>query len=58
MPHVPIFASDNFKGTSMGSVYGDVIEEIDHNAGRLVSVIKVKNNYDNTMIIYTSDNGP
>ena len=58
MPHVPIFASDNFKGTSMGSVYGDVIEEIDHNVGRLVSVLKEKNIYDNTMIIYTSDNGP
>ena len=58
MPHVPIFASDNFKGTSMGSVYGDVIEEIDHNVGRLVSVLKEKNIYDNTIIIYTSDNGP
>ena len=51
MPHVPIFASDNFKGTSMGSVYGDVIEEIDHNVGRLISVLKEKNIYDNTIII-------
>ena len=42
----------------MGSVYGDVIEEIDHNVGRLVSVLKEKNIYDNTIIIYTSDNGP
>ena len=58
MPHVPIFASEKFKGTSKGSVYGDVIEEIDYNVGRLVSVLKEKNLYDNTIIVYTSDNGP
>ena len=58
MPHIPIFASEKFKGTSKGSVYGDVIEEIDHNVGRLVSFLKEKDLYDNTIIIYTSDNGP
>jgi arylsulfatase len=58
MPHIPIFASENFKGKSKGSVYGDVIEEIDHNVGRLVRKLKEKNQFENTIIIYTSDNGP
>lgn len=58
MPHVPIFASDKFKGTSKGSVYGDVVEEIDDNVGRLVKTLQEKNIFDNTIIIFTSDNGP
>ena len=58
MPHIPIYASEKFQGTSKGSTYGDVIQEIDHNVGRLVKKLKEKNVYDNTIIIYTSDNGP
>ena len=58
MPHVPIFASEKFKGKSKANVYGDVIEEIDFNVGRLVKILKEKGVFDNTLIIYTSDNGP
>ena len=58
MPHIPIYASEDFQGTSKGSVYGDVIEEIDFNVGRLVNLLKEKDIYDNTIFIYTSDNGP
>ena len=58
MPHVPIFASENFKGKSKANVYGDVIEEIDFNVGRLVKTLKEKGDFNNTLIIYTSDNGP
>ena len=58
MPHVPIFASENFKGKSKANVYGDVIEEIDFNVGRLVKTLKEKGVFNNTLIIYTSDNGP
>ena len=58
MPHVPIFASEKFKGKSKANVYGDVIEEIDFNVGRLVKTLKEKGVFDNTLIIYTSDNGP
>lgn len=58
MPHIPIFASENFKGKSKASVYGDVIEEIDHNVGRLVTKLKEINQFENTIIIFTSDNGP
>ena len=58
MPHVPIFVSEKFKGKSKANVYGDVIEEIDFNVGRLVKTLKEKGVFDNTLIIYTSDNGP
>ena len=58
MPHIPIFASEKFKGKSKGGVYGDVIEEIDFNVGRLINSLKEKNIFDNTVIIFTSDNGP
>jgi len=58
MPHIPIFASEKFKGKSKANVYGDVIEEIDFNVGRLVKTLKEKGVFDNTLIIYTSDNGP
>ncbi len=58
MPHVPISASEKFKGKSKGGLYGDVIEEIDWSAGEIVKKLKELDNYDNTIIIYTSDNGP
>ena len=58
MPHIPIFASEDFRGKSKASAYGDVIEEIDFNVGRLVEVLKEKDIFDNTLFIYTSDNGP
>ena len=58
MPHIPIFASEKFKGKSKGGLYGDVIEEIDFNVGRLINSLKEKNIFDNTLIIFTSDNGP
>ena len=58
MPHIPIFASDKFRGKSKGSLYGDVIQEIDYNVGRLVKTLKDRKEFDNTIIIYTSDNGP
>ena len=58
MPHIPIYASEKFKGTSKGSVYGDVIEEIDYNVGRLVQTLKAKGQFENTIIVYTSYNGP
>ncbi len=58
MPHIPIFASKDFIGKSKASAYGDVIEEIDFNVGRIVDVLKEKNIFENTLFIYTSDNGP
>ena len=40
MPHVPIFASDKFKGRSARGLYGDVVEEIDDNVGKLMQQLK------------------
>ena len=58
MPHTPLFTSKDFTGKSKGGQYGDVIEEIDFNVGRLIDHLDQKNISENTLIIYTSDNGP
>jgi len=58
MPHVPIFASENFKGKSKGGIYGDVIEELDWSLGEIVKTLKQEGLTDNTLVIFTSDNGP
>ncbi|MCM8530279.1 MAG: sulfatase, partial [Lentisphaeraceae bacterium] len=58
MPHTPLFVSEGFAGKSAGGLYGDVIEEIDHNVGRLLNHLKKKSIDKNTLVIYTSDNGP
>ncbi|MGE0759450.1 MAG: sulfatase [Pirellulaceae bacterium] len=58
MPHVPIFASDAFRGRSPSGLYGDVIEEIDWSIGQIVSAIHACGLDDNTLIIFASDNGP
>ena len=58
MPHVPLFVSDKFKGKSEQGLYGDVMMEIDWSVGELLKTLK-KNGLDkNTLIIFTSDNGP
>ncbi|MHC4844208.1 MAG: sulfatase-like hydrolase/transferase, partial [Planctomycetota bacterium] len=58
MPHVPLFASKAFKGKSKRGLYGDVIEEIDSSVGEILKTLKELNLDDNTLVIFTSDNGP
>lgn len=58
LPHVPLFASGDFKGTSERGLYGDVIEEIDWSVGEILSALKEKGLDHNTYVIFTSDNGP
>lgn len=58
MMHTIIDASPKFKGKSAGSLYGDVVEEFDYETGRLLDVLDELGLNDNTLIIYTSDNGP
>ena len=58
MPHTKLAVSADFKGKSEGGVYGDVVEELDYNVGRLLDHIKAKGIDDNTYVIFTSDNGP
>lgn len=58
MPHVPIFASEAFLGKSKGGLYGDVVEELDWSAGEIIKTLKDQGLYENTIFIFTSDNGP
>jgi arylsulfatase A-like enzyme len=58
MPHTPIAASDRFKGKSAGRLYGDAVEELDDSVGRLLDLLTELKLDENTLVIYTSDNGP
>ena len=58
MPHLPVSTSSEFRGTSEGGLYGDVIETIDWSVGEIILKLEKQNKLDNTFIIFTSDNGP
>ena len=58
MPHVPIFASEAFRGRSKQGLYGDVIEEIDDSVGRVLAALRRLGLERDTLVIFTSDNGP
>lgn len=58
MPHTRLDASEEFKGNSKRGLYGDVIEEIDFNVGRLIDTVNELGIAENTYIVFTSDNGP
>ncbi len=58
LPHIPLFASQEFKGKSKRGLYGDVVEEIDHGVGQILSMLKKEGLADNTIVVFTSDNGP
>lgn len=58
MPHLPLFVSEAFEGKSQKGLYGDVIMELDWSAGEIVRALKETGEYDNTIFIVTSDNGP
>jgi arylsulfatase A-like enzyme len=58
MPHVPIFASDRFKGKSQGGLYGDVIEELDWSVGEIMAAVEKHGLSEKTLIVFASDNGP
>jgi len=58
MPHVPIAASDKFKGKSEQGVYGDVLMEIDWSVGQVLETLEKNGLTENTLVIFISDNGP
>jgi len=58
MTHVPIFCSDEFKGKSGVSIYGDAVLEVDWSVGEVIKELKKHNILENTIIIFSSDNGP
>ncbi|MEM9143654.1 MAG: sulfatase [Bacteroidota bacterium] len=57
-PHVPLYVSEKFKGKSKRGLYGDVIMEIDWSVGQILDALKKNGIEDNTLVIFTSDNGP
>jgi arylsulfatase A len=57
-PHVPLFASPAFKGKSRRGIYGDTVEEIDWSVGQVLAALKKEGLSDNTLVFFTSDNGP
>lgn len=58
MMHTDIDASERFRGKSEGGLYGDVVEEFDHETGRLLDALDELGLADDTLVIYTTDNGP
>jgi arylsulfatase A-like enzyme len=58
MPHVPLFRSPDFENKSLRGVYGDVIEELDWSVGEILKAVIQNELASNTLVIFTSDNGP
>ena len=57
-PHVPLFASATFKARSQRGLYGDVVEEIDWCVGQVLEALRREKLDKNTLVFFTSDNGP
>ncbi|MGD1891706.1 MAG: sulfatase [Cyclobacteriaceae bacterium] len=58
LPHIPLFASQEFIGTSQRGLYGDVVEEIDYGVGQILTALEEEGIAENTVVVFTSDNGP
>ncbi|NOU36913.1 MAG: sulfatase [Kiritimatiellaceae bacterium] len=58
MPHVPLACSKEFRGKSGAGLYGDVIMEIDWSVGQIMHALKDNGLDENTLVMFTSDNGP
>jgi arylsulfatase A-like enzyme len=58
MPHVPLFASEEFAGKSPRGLYGDVVEELDKSVGTVLQALRDEKLAEKTLVIFTSDNGP
>ena len=57
-PHIPLHASDDFHGSSGAGLYGDTVEELDWSTGKILAALHEAKVLDNTLVIFTSDNGP
>jgi arylsulfatase len=58
MVHVPLGVSERFRGKSGQGMYGDVMMEVDWSVGEVMNALKQNGLEENTLVIYTSDNGP
>ncbi|MHB0957685.1 MAG: sulfatase family protein [Pirellulaceae bacterium] len=57
-PHVPLFASPQFQGTSRAGIYGDAVEELDWSVGQVIDTLRREGLAEKTVVFFTSDNGP
>jgi arylsulfatase len=57
-PHVSLYTNERFEGTSKRGLYGDVVEEIDWSVGEVMKALYAKGLDENTLVIFSSDNGP
>jgi arylsulfatase A len=58
LPHMPLFRSKEFENRSQRGLYGDAVEEIDSNVGRILATLRAFKLEQNTLVLYLSDNGP
>jgi len=58
MVHVPLYASEDFRGKSGAGIFGDVVMEVDWSVGQILSAVEDIGAERNTLVIFTSDNGP
>ena len=58
MVHVPLYVSDKFRGKSQRGLFGDVMMEVDWSVGQILDTLRKHKLEDNTLVIFTSDNGP
>ena len=56
-PHTPWTPSDTFRGKSSAGTYGDFVMDVDYGVGRIVEKLRLTGLYENTIIIFSSDNG-
>ncbi len=57
-PHAPIIPNDEFDGKSEAGPYGDFVVELDHHCGRILAALEETGQSENTIVLFTSDNGP
>ncbi|MHC5066222.1 MAG: sulfatase family protein, partial [Planctomycetota bacterium] len=58
MVHVPLFVSGKYRGKSKQGLYGDVVMELDWSVGEIIGAIDRNGLTENTLVVFTSDNGP
>ena len=58
MPHLPVFASEQFRGKSLRGPYGDAVQEIDWSVGRIRATLEKLGIANDTLVFFSSDNGP
>jgi arylsulfatase A len=58
LPHIPLFVSEEFRGRSARGLFGDVVAEIDAGIGCILATLEEEGLAENTIVVFTSDNGP